>query len=84
MWLLSGSFFPAAGLPAWLGAIVAINPLTYGVAAFRRILYSNDASAAGDVPSLGLSLVVIATFAVATCAVAIRAARNRAPGTSAP
>jgi ABC-2 type transport system permease protein len=84
MWLLSGSFFPAAGLPAWLGAIVALNPLTYGVAAFRRILYSKEASAAGDVPSLTVSLVVITTFAVLTCAVAIRAARNRAPGTSAP
>jgi ABC-2 type transport system permease protein len=83
MWLLSGAFFPAAGLPGWLGAVVALNPLTYGVAAFRRILYSNDASATGDLPSLALSLVVVATFAVATCALAIRAARDRAPGTSA-
>ena len=28
MWFLSGAFFPAAGLPTWLAALVMINPLT--------------------------------------------------------
>src|SRR5437764_5420361 len=35
MWLLSGSFFPLAGAPLWLGLLMRINPLTYGIAALR-------------------------------------------------
>jgi len=39
MWLLSGAFFPAEGASAWVRWIMAINPLTYGVAAVRQALY---------------------------------------------
>src|SRR5258708_6570694 len=45
MWLLSGSLFPAAGVPAWLGVLITINPLTYGMAAFRHVLYGLKAPA---------------------------------------
>jgi ABC-2 type transport system permease protein len=38
MWLLSGSFFPLAGAPLWLGLLMRINPLTYGIAALRGTL----------------------------------------------
>jgi ABC-2 type transport system permease protein len=37
MWLLSGAFFPAES--TWLSWIVRLNPLTYGVAGLRRLLY---------------------------------------------
>jgi ABC-2 type transport system permease protein len=37
MWLLSGAFFPH-GKEGVLGWIVAVNPLTYGVAGLRRLL----------------------------------------------
>ncbi|MGH7493877.1 MAG: ABC transporter permease [bacterium] len=40
MWLLSGAFFPAAGTPAPLKWLIAINPLTYGMSALRHGLYS--------------------------------------------
>ena len=33
-----------------------LNPLTYGVAALRRVLYGNGIAASGDVAPLGLSL----------------------------
>jgi ABC-2 type transport system permease protein len=39
MWLLSGAFFPPG--PGWFGWIVRLNPLTYGVAGLRRLLYLN-------------------------------------------
>lgn len=65
MWLLSGAFFPLDGAPAWLRAVMAANPLTYGVAALRRAL--DPASAAG-LPSFALSLFVTAGFALATAA----------------
>lgn len=38
MWLLSGATFPAEE-SGWLGAIVSVNPLTYGVAGLRRLMY---------------------------------------------
>lgn len=43
MWLLSGSLFPQAGAAPWLAAIMRINPLNYGVAAFRGALYGTPA-----------------------------------------
>jgi ABC-2 type transport system permease protein len=61
MWLLSGAFFPASGAPPWLRALMAANPLTYGVAALRRAL----GGGAPDLPGAGLSLAVTAAFAVA-------------------
>ena len=67
MWLLSGSFFPLAGAPAWLRAVMAVDPLTYGVAALRRALA--PASTAG-LPSFALSLAVTSAFAAGMLAVA--------------
>jgi len=60
MWLLSGSFFPVEGAPGWLRAAMAVNPLTYGVAALRRAL----GGASGSLPTLGVSFAVTAAFAV--------------------
>ncbi len=84
MWLLSGAFFPASGLPAWLGWIVALNPLTYGVAAFRYLLYVGDPRAAGDLPGLVLSLTIITVFAGAMYGASVRVARNRTPALGSP
>lgn len=38
MYFMSGGIFPPTGLPAWLGALIRINPLTYGVDALRSVL----------------------------------------------
>lgn len=82
MWLLSGAFFPIAGLPIWLAWIVKLNPLTYGVAAFRSVMYIDSPSAAGDLPGLALSLTVVVAFAVAMFFLSVHVARERAPGVS--
>lgn len=74
MWFLSGAFFPAAGLPTWLGWIVALNPLTYAVAAFRRILYLAEPQATAAVPELGFSIAVVVIFTAAAFALAVRSA----------
>ena len=60
MWLLAGTLFPAAGTPGWLGAVMRVNPLTYGVAALRRAL--SPESAAG-LPGFAPSLAVTAACA---------------------
>lgn len=74
MWFLSGAFFPAAGLPDWLGWIVALNPLTYGVAAFRRILYFSAPESIGAVPELGFSLIIVVAFTASAFVLAVRTA----------
>ncbi len=66
MWLLSGSFFPVEGAPAWLRIPMAVNPLTYGVAALRRALGGGTEG----LPRLGVSVAVTAAFAAAMFAVA--------------
>lgn len=60
MWILSGAVFPAGGAAGWVRAIMAVNPLTYGVAALRRVLV-------GDVqgPPLDVSLLVVFAFGAA-------------------
>jgi ABC-2 type transport system permease protein len=41
MWLVSGAFFPGEQ-SGWLRWVIAVNPLTYGVAGLRRLMYWGD------------------------------------------
>ena len=77
MWFLSGAFFPAAGLPTWLATLVTINPLTYGVAAFRRVIYWEQPDVVADLPAFTLSVAVVIAFALAMLALAATLARDR-------
>ena len=72
MWFLSGAFFPADGIPGWLGWIIRINPLTYGVAALRHVLYLDDPQATANLPSLAFSTTVVIAFMIAMFLVALR------------
>jgi len=38
MVFLSGVFFPVAGLPAWMNALVKLNPATYGIDSIRQVM----------------------------------------------
>ena len=62
MWLLSGAFFPSAGAPAWLRAIIWVNPLTYGVAGLRRALYLDAPGMTKDLPSLAVCASITILF----------------------
>ncbi len=66
IWLLSGAFFPSAGVPGWLAWAMKLNPLTYGLAAFRQCLYFDTGSAVGDESSLTLSVLITSLFCVLT------------------
>jgi ABC-2 type transport system permease protein len=66
MWLLSGAFFPPGGTPKWLAIVIALNPLTYGVALLRHALYLGDPRATAALPPLSLCIVVSLGFALAT------------------
>ena len=84
MWLLSGAFFPEDA--GWLRWILWANPLSYGVAGLRRLLYLGQGSSMAEadwmdaIPSLGVSLIVTFLFAVVMFAVACWIARQRTAG----
>jgi ABC-2 type transport system permease protein len=81
MWLLSGAFFPASsGLLGW---ILRFNPLTYGVAGVRRLLYAGDAGSEllpSGLPSLLTCWIVMVLFAAAMFLASCRVARQRTTG----
>jgi ABC-2 type transport system permease protein len=76
IWILSGAFFPATGAPGWLGWIMRLNPLTYGMAALRRALYLRTPASIGPVPPLPLSLLVTFVFCVVAFGAATAVARR--------
>jgi ABC-2 type transport system permease protein len=61
MWLLSGAFFPG-GNSGWLMWVIRINPLTYGVAGLRRLLYDGQLPTTATLPSMSLCVVVTVAF----------------------
>jgi ABC-2 type transport system permease protein len=73
MWLLAGTLFPLAG-SGWLGTLMRINPLTYGVAALRRALAGGALS---GLPGLGASLAVTAACAALAFGAAVWVASRR-------
>src|SRR3954451_22001569 len=64
MWLLSGAFFPM-DVGGWLGWVVRLNPLTYGVAGLRYSLQNVDVSAT-HLPSPAVCWLVSLLFACVT------------------
>ena len=75
MWLLSGAFFPM-DVGGWVGAIVRVNPLTYGVAGLRHYL-QNGISDLAALPSLTTCWLVSLGFAAAMLIAAWRIAGTR-------
>jgi ABC-2 type transport system permease protein len=76
IWLLSGAFFPATGVSPWLGWVMQVNPLTYGMAALRHCLYLGYPAGVGEVPALAPALLVTATFSILIFLFAIQASRQ--------
>ncbi len=76
MWLLSGAFFPM-NVGGWLGAIIRINPLTYGVAGLRHYLQNGVSDASSLLPSVTTCWLVSLAFAGLMLAAAWRIAGTR-------
>jgi ABC-2 type transport system permease protein len=74
LWLLSGSLFPSTGAPQWLRIIMSLNPLTYGVATTRTLLYDLE----WDPSSKFLfSLIIVVAFALVVYASSIFVIRKK-------
>lgn len=80
LWILSGAFFPPGGTAKVLSAVIAMNPLTYGVALLRYALYLGDPRATAALPSLPLCIAASFGFAIATVAGASSVAKARKAG----
>jgi len=78
---ISPIMFPVEQLPTWLGTIVKINPVSYGVDAIRQSVMGSTASAPYGISLFGyrmsviLDVAVIATFGIIMLALAIRSFR---------
>jgi ABC-type polysaccharide/polyol phosphate export permease len=71
MWLLSGAFFPAED-SGWLSWVITMNPLTYGVAGLRQLMYPKiDFSASNGLPGLGLCILITVLFCVVYVGLAV-------------
>lgn len=69
LWLLSGALFPASGAAGWLGLIMQLNPLSYGVAAIRQALYLHGNAATVELWSLPFNMLIVTCFAILTLVV---------------
>ncbi|MEO2014813.1 MAG: ABC transporter permease [Fuerstiella sp.] len=71
MWLLSGAFFPGGGSD-WLSWIIRLNPLTYGVAGLRRLLYSGTLPVTDSLPSMSICVGVTVAFSVVSYLICVK------------
>ncbi|WP_026570574.1 MULTISPECIES: ABC transporter permease [Sediminibacillus] len=58
MLFLSGALFPLNGMPAWMDFLVKINPLTYSVDMFKKIILQPENLAPALREAMGLNLSV--------------------------
>ena len=58
MLFLSGALFPLAGMPLWMNFLVKINPLTYAVDMFKKIILEVGTMNPAMKQALGLNLTV--------------------------
>lgn len=77
MWLLSGALFPAAGASSWLGWVMKLNPLTYGVSAVRNAMYSAQTEGGGATLSMSTSIWITILFAVLMIVLSARAVTQK-------
>ena len=75
MWLISGAFFPAPD-SGWLSWLIRLNPLSYGVAALRRLMHPEPLPVTGALPGLGVCLSVTLVTTVILMIVAVALARR--------
>ncbi len=77
LWLLSGALFPIKGAAAWIEIVILLNPLYYGMSAFRQALYLGSTHTPHEVLSLPFNLLVISLFSVVMIFLSAASTRTR-------
>ncbi len=78
MLMLSGAFFPDDGAHVWLSLIMKINPLTYGLAALRQVMYPGQSFE--FLPNFNLSMGITIAFALVTVIGSVAISGKRTTG----
>ena len=73
LWLVSGALFPITGASKWIQVVMRLNPLTYGVAALRGLMYPG-AETSFPLPT---AMATLALFSLIMFAVALLMANRR-------
>jgi len=61
LWLVSGALFPITGASKWIQVVMRLNPLTYGVAALRGLIYPG-AETSFPLPTAMATLALFSLF----------------------
>ena len=82
MFFISGAFFALTAVPSWMSVLAKINPLTYGVDAFRQILL-NSQVASNVLEKLSLHTIPVnalflAVFSIVMVGAAVTAFNKKA------
>ena len=78
MWLLSGALFPLAGASRWVGLLMLLNPLSYGVALVRAALAGRmEGGFASAQVSFGVMLLFAACLFLLALVSVVRSGRAR-------
>jgi ABC-2 type transport system permease protein len=64
MLFLSGAMYPVTSMPQALRNLTLINPLTYGIDAFKHVLLRNGTPPLGPEFSLSLDLGVVTAISI--------------------
>ncbi|MCA9040252.1 MAG: ABC transporter permease [Planctomycetaceae bacterium] len=71
MWLLSGAFFPVPD-SGWLSWIMRANPLTYGVAGLRQLMYSGvEVTNSSQLPDVRMCVLTMFLFGLICTIIAV-------------
>lgn len=65
MFFLSGAMYPVSSMPPALRQLTHVNPLTYGIDAFKHVLLKNGTPPLGPEFPLALDLLLVAAVSVA-------------------
>jgi ABC-2 type transport system permease protein len=77
MLFLSGAMYPVTSMPRVLRQLTLINPLTYGIDAFKHILLRDGTPPLGPEFSLSLDLLVVSALSIIMLTLAALSFRNR-------
>ncbi len=77
MLFLSGAMYPVTSMPRVLRQLTLINPLTYGVDAFKHVLLENSTPPLGPEFSLSLDLFVVSGTAIVMLTLAALSFRKK-------
>ncbi len=63
MFFLSGALYPVSALPRYIRVLSFVNPLSYGVDAFKHVLLPSEGRLSAELP-LSVDILFVAVFAV--------------------